>query len=131
MGSINSLVLVGNLGREPEKRTTRTDSTMAVLRVATSRQWTDKESGEKKDQTQWHRVIAWGNLAELALKYLSKGRQVGIEGEVRYRKYEDENQHERWITEIYANRIHFLGRRPDAPASEPSTASSDPDDIPF
>ncbi|WP_266159728.1 single-stranded DNA-binding protein [Dyella silvatica] len=106
---INKVIIVGNLGADPETRYTSSGSAITSLRIATSEQWTDKQSGEKQERTEWHRVKLFGRLAEISGEYLKKGRQVYIEGSLRTDKYTDKDGIERYSTDIIANEMQMLG----------------------
>jgi single-strand DNA-binding protein len=106
--SLNKVMLIGNLGADPELRYTPSNMPVATLRVATNESWTDRQTGEKKEQTEWHRVIVWGKQAEMCEKYLSKGRSVYVEGQIQTREWEDRDGNKRWTTEIRAQRVQFL-----------------------
>ncbi|WP_018862107.1 single-stranded DNA-binding protein [Thioalkalivibrio sp. ALJ3] len=108
---VNKVILLGNLGADPEKRETPNGVTVTNLRVATSEQWTDKNSGEKRENTEWHRVVMFGRLADIAAQYLSKGSQVYIEGKIQTRKWQDQQGNDRYSTEIVANEMQLLGGR--------------------
>ncbi len=106
---INKVILVGNLGADPETRYTASGTAITTLSVATSEQWTDKQSGEKKERTEWHRVKLFGRLGEIAGEYLKKGRQVYIEGSIRTDKYTDKQGVERYSTDVIASEMQMLG----------------------
>ena len=106
---INKVILVGNLGADPEVRYTAGGTAIASLSVATSEQWTDKQSGQKQERTEWHRVKLFGRLAEIAGEYLKKGRQVYVEGSLRTDKYTDKQGVERYTTDIIASDLQMLG----------------------
>jgi single-strand DNA-binding protein len=106
---INKVILVGNLGADPETRAMPSGSTVANLRIATSESWRDKQSGEQQERTEWHRVALFGRLGEIAAEYLKKGSQVYIEGSLRTRKWQDKQGNERYSTEIVANEMQMLG----------------------
>lgn len=108
MSGVNKVILVGRLGTDPEVKNVSANSTVARLSLATSEAWTDKE-GQKQERTEWHRVVVWGKLADLCGKYLSKGRQVYIEGRLQTRSWEDQQGQKRYTTEIVANTVQFLG----------------------
>lgn len=110
---INKVILVGNLGGDPETRYTANGAAITNITVATSESWTDKQSGEKQERTEWHKVVFFNRLAEIAGEYLRKGRQVYIEGSLRTRKWQDQNGQDRWTTEIVANEMQMLGNRGD------------------
>ncbi len=145
---INKVILVGNLGADPETRYTASGSAITKIRLATSESWRDKQSGEQKERTEWHRVTFFGRLAEIAGEYLRKGRQVYIEGSLRTDKWQDQSGQDRYTTEIVASEMQMLGGRgegagapsddggfrdrPQQPAAvaEPGQDFQD-DDIPF
>ena len=106
---INKVIIVGNLGADPETRYTSSGTAITSLRIATSEQWTDKQSGERQERTEWHRVKLFGKLAEISGEYLKKGRQVYIEGSLRTDKYTDKDGVERYSTDIIANEMQMLG----------------------
>jgi len=108
---INKVILVGNLGQDPEVRYTANGSAVANISVATSEQWTDRQSGQKQEKTEWHRVIMFGRLGEIAGEYLRKGSQVYLEGKLQTRKWTDQQGVERYTTEIVANEMQMLGGR--------------------
>ena len=108
---INKVILVGNLGADPETRAMPSGSTVANLRIATSESWRDKQSGEQQERTEWHRVVLFGRLGEVAAEYLKKGSQVYIEGSLRTRKWQDKQGVERYSTEIVGNEMQMLGGR--------------------
>jgi single-strand DNA-binding protein len=121
MASVNKVIIVGNLGRDPETRYMPDGAAITNVSVATSFQWNDKASGEKKEETEWHRVVFRQKLAEIAGEYLKKGSQVYIEGRLRTRKWQDKEGQERYTTEIVAERMQMLGSRSGAgePRGEP------------
>jgi single-strand DNA-binding protein len=106
---VNKVILIGNLGADPETRYTSSGTAITSLRIATSEQWTDKQSGERQERTEWHRVKLFGKLAEIAGEYLKKGRQVYIEGSLRTDKYTDKDGIERFSTDIVANDMQMIG----------------------
>jgi len=108
---INKVILIGNLGADPETRAMPSGTTVANLRVATSESWRDKQTGEQQERTEWHRVALFGRLAEVAGEYLRKGSQVYIEGSLRTRKWQDKQGNERYSTEIVGNDLQMLGGR--------------------
>src|SRR4249920_2243696 len=110
MASVNKVILLGNLGRDPETRYTTGGDAVTNLNIATSEQWKDK-SGEKQERTEWHRVVLFGRQAEIAGEYLKKGRSVYIEGRLQTRKYTDKDGVEKYSTEIVADRMQLLGGR--------------------
>ena len=111
MASVNKVIIVGNLGRDPETRYMPSGDAMTSIAVATTDSWKDKTTGEKKEQTEWHRISFFGKLAEIAGQYLKKGSQVYIEGSLRTRKYTDKDGVEKYSTEIKADTMQMLGSR--------------------
>ena len=110
MAGINKVILIGRLGRDPEVRYTPDGSAVANFSIATSEEWKDKETGEKRERTEWHRIVAWRKLGEICGEYLSKGRQVYIEGKLQTRSWEKDGS-TRYTTEIVATDVQFLGGR--------------------
>ncbi len=108
---VNKVIIIGNLGADPETRAMPSGTTVANLRVATSESWRDKQTGEQQERTEWHRVALFGRLAEVAGEYLRKGSQVYIEGSLRTRKWQDKQGNERYSTEIVGNDLQMLGSR--------------------
>jgi len=108
---VNKVIIIGNLGADPETRAMPSGTTVANLRVATSESWRDKQTGEQQERTEWHRVALLGRLAEVAGEYLRKGSQVYIEGSLRTRKWQDKQGNERYSTEIVGNDMQMLGGR--------------------
>jgi len=108
---VNKVILIGNLGADPETRAMPSGTTVANLRVATSESWRDKQTGEQQERTEWHRVALFGRLAEVAGEYLRKGSQVYIEGSLRTRKWQDKEGKDRYSTEIVGNDLQMLGGR--------------------
>src|SRR5262245_8041923 len=108
---VNKVILVGNLGADPETRAMPSGTTVANLRIATSESWKDRQSGEQQERTEWHRVVLFGRLGEIAAEYLKKGSQVYIEGSLRTRKWQDKQGQERYSTEIVGNDMQMLGGR--------------------
>ena len=113
---VNKVILVGNLGRDPEVRYSPNGSAVANITLATSESWKDKTSGEKQEKTEWHRVVFFGRLAEIAGEYLKKGAQIYVEGRLQTRKWTDKEGHERYTTEIVAGEMQMLGSRGGAGA---------------
>lgn len=107
MAGVNKVIIIGNLGKDPELRHTPQGQAVATFPVATSENWTDK-SGQKQERTEWHRVVVWGKLAELCAKYLGKGRKAYIEGRLQTRAWDDKEGQKRYTTEIVANVVQFL-----------------------
>ncbi|MCB0412637.1 MAG: single-stranded DNA-binding protein [Bdellovibrionales bacterium] len=118
MSGINKAIVIGRLGADPEVKTVSNGNTVARLSVATSETWNDRD-GQKQERTEWHRVVVWGKLAELCGKYLSKGRQVYLEGRLQTRSWEDQQGNKRYTTEIVANTVQFLS------GGGPSTSADD------
>jgi len=116
---INKVILVGNLGRDPEIKYTASGGAIANLTVATSETWNDKQTGEKVEKTEWHRVVAFQRLAEIMGEYLKKGSQVYIEGKLQTRKWQDQNGQDRYTTEIVASDMQMLGGRPGDAVGQP------------
>jgi single-strand DNA-binding protein len=110
MSGVNKVILVGNLGANPELRYTQGQQAVANLRIATTERWTDK-NGQKQEATEWHRVVVWGRQAEICGQYLTKGRQVFIEGSIRTRQWQDQQGQKRFTTEIVARNVQMLGGR--------------------
>jgi|TARA_B100000768_G_C11277137_1_gene376518 single-strand DNA-binding protein len=108
---VNKVILIGNLGQKPEMRYTATQSAVANISIATTESWKDKESGEMRDKTEWHKVVYFGKLAEIVEKYLDKGSSVYIEGKLQTRKWQDKSGADRWTTEIVGNELTMLGSR--------------------
>jgi single-strand DNA-binding protein len=131
MSSVNKAILMGRLGRDPELRHTGTGKPVANFSIATDSVWKDKE-GTRQKQTEWHKITAWGSLAELCTKYLAKGRDVYVEGEIRTRQYDDKDGIKRSVTEIIASEVKFIGG-PRAGAGDvgAEAESADSDEIPF
>jgi single-strand DNA-binding protein len=111
MASVNKVILVGNLGRDPETRYNPEGGAITNISIATTETWKDKASGEKQERTEWHRVVFFNRLAEIAGEYLKKGSQVYVEGGLRTRKWQDKEGKERYTTEIVAERMQMLGSR--------------------
>ena len=143
---INKVILVGNLGADPETRYTPSGSAVTNIRLATSESWKDKQTGEQKERTEWHRVVFFDRLAEIAAEYLRKGSQVYIEGSIQTRKWQDQSGQDRYTTEIKARDMTMLGGRAGAgapaagedfgsrPKAQQQPAAAEPaldDDIPF
>ena len=154
MASVNKVILVGNLGADPETRYTASGDAVCNIRLATTESWRDKNSGEKREITEWHRVVFYRKLAEIAGQYLKKGSQVYLEGRIKTRKWQDKDGQDRYTTEIVADEMKMLGSRqgagdaggdyprerqapPPGVARKPATGSANSgdgdfeDDIPF
>jgi single-strand DNA-binding protein len=130
---VNKVILVGNLGRDPEVRYAPNGQAVANITLATSESWKDKNTGDKQEKTEWHRVVFFGKLAEIAGEYLKKGMQAYVEGRLQTRKWQDKDGQDRYTTEIVANEMQMLGSREGrgAPASDfnqdPGDAAAAPD----
>lgn len=111
MASINKVIIIGNLGKDPEVRYTPNGSAVCNITVATSRQWKDKNSGDKQEETEWHRIVFFDRMAEIAGEYLKKGRPVYVEGRLKTRKWTDKDGVEKYTTEIMAENMQLLGGR--------------------
>lgn len=136
MASVNKVIILGNLGRDPEVRYTANKKAITNIAVATSERYTDKTSGEKKEITEWHRIVFFNRLAEIASEYLKKGSSVYIEGRLQTRKWTDQSGTERYTTEIVADQMQMIGGKSDAspaakPKAAPKPADDMEDDIPF
>lgn len=121
MAGVNKVIVLGRLGQDPEMKAVGQGATVTRLSVATSENWVDK-SGQKQERTEWHRVVVWGKLAEICGKYLSKGRQVYVEGKLQTRSWEDNGQ-KKYSTEIVASTVQFLGSNAEAGASSNAGSS--------
>jgi len=126
---VNKVILVGNLGRDPEVRYSPSGQAVANVTIATSESWKDKTSGEKQERTEWHRIVFFGRLAEIAGEYLKKGAQIYVEGRLQTRKWQDKDGHDRYTTEIVASEMQMLGSRggagmPAEPAMDAAPAGS-------
>lgn len=108
---VNKVIIVGNLGQDPEVRYTPSGSAVANVSIATTEQWKDKQTGETNEKTEWHRVVFFNRLAEIVAEYLKKGRQIYIEGRLQTRKWQDQSGNDRYTTEIVANEMQMLGGR--------------------
>ena len=131
MASVNKVILIGNLGKDPETRYLPSGEAVTSFSIATSETWKDKTSGEKKEATEWHRISAFGKLAEICGEYLRKGSPVYIEGSLRTRKWQDKEGQDRYTTEIRADQMRMLGSRGEGggggmrePAAAPSGGSA-------
>lgn len=111
MASINKVILIGNLGRDPEVRYTPSGTAICNIRLATTRMWKDKNSGDKVEETEWHTVVFFDRLAEIAGEYLKKGRSIYVEGRLRTRKWQDKDGHDRYSTEVVGEDMKMLGGR--------------------
>lgn len=123
---INKVILVGNVGGDPEVRTTESGVKVARIRLATSERYTDKQSGERKELTEWHTITLWRGLADIVDRYVHKGSQLYIEGRLRTREWTDTNNIKRYTTEILADNMQLLGSRGDGQGAAPAAAPSAP-----
>jgi single-strand DNA-binding protein len=124
--SVNKVILIGNLGGDPEVRQTQSGRSVATFNVATNERWKDR-SGQPQERTEWHRVVAWSPLAEIAGQYLTKGGQVYIEGRIQTRQWEDRDGQKRFMTEVVANQMVLLGGRGEGvAASRPASRGAGP-----
>ncbi|HEY2773762.1 MAG TPA: single-stranded DNA-binding protein [Candidatus Binatia bacterium] len=148
MASLNKVMVLGNLGQDPELRNTTSGKAVTTLRVATTDSWNDA-NGQRQERTEWHTIVVWGRQAENCKQYLAKGRQVFVEGRLQTRKWQDKEGHDRYSTEIVADRVQFVGgaggaagagagagtgagrSRGDEDYSGPSSGPPADDDIPF
>lgn len=137
---LNKAMIIGNVGQDPEVRYTANDSAVVTLSVATSESWKDKSTGEQQDRVEWHRIVIFGKLADIAGKYVRKGSKLYLEGNIRTRKWTDNQGQDRYTTEIVANEMQMLDSKADmgaapsrqaAPAAAPAQSGSMEDDIPF
>ncbi|HEU5293702.1 MAG TPA: single-stranded DNA-binding protein [Burkholderiaceae bacterium] len=154
MASVNKVIIIGNLGRDPEVRYTPSGAAVCNVSIATTRNWKNRDSGEKQEETEWHRVVFYDRLAEIAGEYLKKGRSVYVEGRLKTRKWQDKEGKDNYTTEIIAEQMQMLGSRegmggggadehgeprsapaPRAPAGKPAKSATGfddmDDDIPF
>jgi len=144
MSGVNKVLLIGRLGRDPEVRYTQDGTAIANFSIATSEEWKDKKTGEKQERTEWHRIVAFRRLGEICGEYLSKGRQVYVEGRLQTRDWQDKDGNKRYTTEIVASQMQMLGskdsydntgggsgfKKNDMPPG-PEFSGSQDDDIPF
>ncbi|MBI5561340.1 MAG: single-stranded DNA-binding protein [Deltaproteobacteria bacterium] len=137
-GGVNKVILIGHLGKDPEIRYTPSGMAVANFSMATTENWKDKEGG-KQEKTEWHRIVAFGKLAEICGEYLSKGKQVYVEGRIQTRAWDDKDGNKKYTTEIVANQMQMLGSKggaggAGAPSSEPAAGEGPPpdmEDVPF
>jgi single-strand DNA-binding protein len=127
---INKVILVGNLGADPETRAMPSGGSVTNISIATQESWKDKNTGDQQERTEWHKVVFFGRLAEIAGEYLNKGSQVYVEGKLRTQKWQDREGNDRWTTEVVANEMQMLGGRPGsgAPAAQGPAPTSTPQD---
>ena len=124
MASLNKVLLIGNVGQDPEVRHTDAGTAVVNLAVATTERWTDPRNGERKERTEWHRVVVWGRQAEIAGKYLKKGGPVFIEGSLQTRQWQDQDGTTRYSTEIRTQRLQLLGSRVDENGNDAPVAKA-------
>jgi len=133
MSSVNKVTLIGNLGRDPDVRTTNSGDKVCNLSLATAESWKDKNSGERKEKTEWHRVVLFGKLAEIAEKYLAKGSKVYLEGQLKTRKWKDQSGQDKYTTEVvlqgFNGKMVMLDKPRDG--GPPNEESFPDDEIPF
>ena len=132
---VNKVIIVGNLGADPDSKSMPSGNMVANFSVATSESWNDRDTGERQEKTEWHRVVFFGRLAEIADQYLRKGSQVYVEGKLQTRKWQDENGNDRWTTEIKGNQLEMLSGGMNSDSVQPSNRNQsipettfDPDD---
>jgi single-strand DNA-binding protein len=125
---VNKVILVGNLGANPEMRFTQGGQAVANLRLATTERWTDK-NGQRQEQTEWHRVVVWGKQAEICGQYLTKGRQIYVEGRIRTRQWQDQQGQKRYTTEVVAQTVQMLGSRAEGGPREDTSVAAPPDEV--
>lgn len=128
MASLNKVQLIGNLGRDPEVRYTQNGGAITNISIATTDKWKDKDSGEQKENTEWHRVVFFNRLAEIAGEYLKKGRSVYIEGRLRTRKWTDKDGNEKYTTEVLADQMQMLSSRNGGSSGTDVVGEADNDD---
>ena len=138
MASVNKVIIVGHLGKDPETRYLPNGDAVCNLTVATSESWKDKQTGEKKEITEWHRMVAFRKLAEICSQYLKKGALVYLEGKLKTRKWQDKDNQDRYTTEIEVTEMQMLGGKSESvPAQKPANSAKPesfddmPDDLPF
>jgi len=129
MSSVNKALIIGNLGQDPDIKYTQSGSPVANLSVATSERWKDKNTGEQKEQTEWHRVVVFGRLAEIAEQYLKKGSKIFIEGKIQTRDWEDAEGNKRYTTEVVAREMTMLDSRSSMGSDAPSSSDSSVKDV--
>lgn len=135
MASVNKVILIGNLGRDPEVRYNSDGTAISNMSIATTSQWKDRKSNEKQEETEWHRVVFYGKLAEIAGEYLTKGRSIYVEGRLRTRKWKSKDGQDRYTTEVIADQMQMLGGNKDATsqnsANDTPAPDLDDDSIPY
>jgi single-strand DNA-binding protein len=135
MASVNKVILIGNLGKDPDLRYTPSGQAVATFSLATNDRYKDKD-GQMVERAEWHNIVVWGKQAETAKEYLKKGRQIFVEGRIAYRTYDDREGNKRYITEVVAQRLQFLGRREESPETVPAepemeAPTSEEENLPF
>lgn len=134
MAGINKVILIGNLGKDPELRYTPNSKAVATFSLATTEKWKDKE-GQFQEKTEWHNIVAWGKQAEICKEYLKKGSSVYVEGRLQHRSYDDKEGNKKYITEIVARLVQMLGRKGEAkeePVSQDlESSAAEEEDLPF
>jgi len=135
MASVNKVILIGNLGKDPDLRYTPSGQAVATFSLATNDRYKDKD-GQMVERAEWHNIVVWGKQAETAKEYLKKGRQIFVEGRIAYRTYDDREGNKRYITEVVAQRLQFLGRREESPETvtaepEMEAPTSEEENLPF
>lgn len=142
MNGVNKVIILGTLGQDPEIRYTQDGKAVANISLATSESWTDKNTGQKQEKTEWHRVVMFGKLAEIAGEYLKKGSKAYIDGKLQTRKWQDQSGQDRYTTEIVAHNMQMLGNTSNSTPAKTSNSKVQPaqqesfnndfdDDIPF
>lgn len=124
MATMNKVMLIGNLGGDPEKRFTPSGQPVTTFNIATTERWKDRANGQPQERTEWHRIVVWGQQAENCAQYLAKGRSVYIEGRLQTRQWDDKDGHKRYTTEIIAQRVLFLGGQSGDRKTAATTTSS-------
>ena len=134
MAGINKVILIGNLGKDPELRYTPNSKAVATFSLATTEKWKDKD-GQAQEKTEWHNIVAWGKQAEICKEYLKKGSSIYVEGRLQHRSYDDKDGNKKYITEIVARSVQMLGRKGEAkeePVSQDlESSAADEEDLPF
>lgn len=125
MSGVNKVIILGKLGQDPELKHTPNGAAVCNMSIATSEKWKDKTSGEAKSETQWHRVVVWGKMAELCNQYLAKGRDAYVEGKLQTRSWEDKDGNKRYTTEINATTVQFIGGQDRAASNGADNSNQD------
>lgn len=129
MASVNKVIIIGNLGQNPEKRITGTGQSVTTFSVATNERWLDK-GGQKQERTEWHRIVVWGTQGDNCAQYLSKGRPVYVEGRLQTREWNDKDGNKRHTTEIVAQKVQFLGSNPSQSDRQQDSSATNTDQTP-